>query len=90
MRINLPGIPDSDQNASDSDEKREGDEVFEGDVYHSSELDDAKLEGKRIIVIGSGASGVEAVETALEKGAQGCFMLARDDKVCASHFATVT
>ena len=55
--------------------------MFKGDVLHSSELDNAKLEGKHIIVIGSGASGVEAVETALEKGAKGCIMLARDDKV---------
>ncbi|KAH9923398.1 uncharacterized protein BXZ73DRAFT_79469 [Epithele typhae] len=31
-------------------------------------------------VIGSGASGVEAVETALAKGATGCVMLTRNDK----------
>ena len=83
-RIKFPGLPDSDSDPSGSeDEKREGeeDEVFKGDVLHSSELDNAKLEGKHIIVIGSGASGVEAVETALEKGAKGCIMLARDDKV---------
>ena len=83
-RIEFPGLPDSHSDASGpDDEKREGeeDEVFKGDVLHSSELDNAKLEGKHIIVIGSGASGVEAVETALEKGAKGCVMLARDDKV---------
>lgn len=33
-----------------------------------------------MVVIGSGASGVEAVETALTKGAKHCVMIARDDK----------
>ncbi|KAH9895874.1 FAD/NAD-P-binding domain-containing protein [Cubamyces lactineus] len=86
MRINFPGLPSSDESdASDSDKggKHEGNqegELFEGDVIHSSELDNAQLEGKRILIIGSGASGVEAVETALDKGATGCTMIARDDK----------
>lgn len=56
-------------------------EVFGGSVLHSSELDTAELEGKRVVVIGSGASGVEAVETALARRAQGCVIVARDDKV---------
>ena len=83
-RIKFPGLPSSGEGDSDSGEdgKHQGkEEVFEGDVFHSSELDDAPLEGQRIIVIGSGASGVEAVETALSKGATGCVMIARDDKV---------
>jgi len=37
---------------------------------------------KAIVVIGSGASGVEAVETALARGAAHCIMVAKDDKVC--------
>ncbi|KAI0313794.1 FAD/NAD-P-binding domain-containing protein [Amylostereum chailletii] len=56
------------------------DDVFEGTVLHSSQLDDAPLEGKTIVVVGSGASGVEAVETALEYGAKTLTMIARDDK----------
>ncbi|KAI0942707.1 hypothetical protein AcW1_003266 [Taiwanofungus camphoratus] len=66
----------------EGDEGEEGDdgEVFGGSVLHSSELDTAELEGKRVVVIGSGASGVEAVETALARGAQGCVIVARDDK----------
>ncbi|KAI0759240.1 FAD/NAD-P-binding domain-containing protein [Trametes elegans] len=83
MRIKFPGLPSSEEGESDSWKggKHQGkEEVFEGDVLHSSELDDALLEGKRIIVVGSGASGVEAVETALSKGATGCVMIARDDK----------
>ncbi|KAI0821751.1 FAD/NAD-P-binding domain-containing protein [Trametes gibbosa] len=86
MRIKFPGLPspdEADDNHGGRDGKHEGKEeceVFEGDVIHSSELDDAQLEGMRILVIGSGASGVEAVETALSKGAEQCTMVARDDK----------
>ncbi|RDX45747.1 FAD/NAD-P-binding domain-containing protein [Lentinus brumalis] len=83
MRIKFPGMPQHDDNTSDhGSEKHEGDneEVFQGEVIHSSELDNAQLEGKNIVVIGSGASGVEAVETALEQGAKHCTILARDDK----------
>ncbi len=84
MRIKFPGMPQHDDNTSDpGSEKHEGDneEIFQGEVIHSSELDNAQLEGKNIVVIGSGASGVEAVETALEQGAKHCTILARDDKV---------
>ncbi|KDQ63491.1 hypothetical protein JAAARDRAFT_202926 [Jaapia argillacea MUCL 33604] len=63
----------------DSPDEYEG-QVYGGVVLHSSELDDADLEGKNVVVVGSGASGVEAVETALGKGAKGTVMLARDDK----------
>ncbi|KAH9840185.1 FAD/NAD-P-binding domain-containing protein [Rhodofomes roseus] len=67
--------------AEDKQEEGEGDgETFAGTLLHSSELDDAQLAGKRVVVIGSGASGVEAVETALARGAQGCVMVARQDK----------
>ena len=103
-KVNFPGMPkepsDSpkqDENAISDEEKEEGDnekheedeEVFEGLVVHSSELDNVDLEGKKVVVIGSGASGVEAVETALDRGAKGArrgeesngvIMLARDDK----------
>jgi NADPH-dependent glutamate synthase beta subunit-like oxidoreductase len=57
-------------------------EVFRGLVLHSSELDSAEgLDGKTVIVIGSGASGVEAAETALARGAKKAVVIARDDKV---------
>lgn len=84
QRIAFPGLPHHDDNTSEDDGggKHEGsEEVFEGEVFHSSELDDAPLEGKRVIVIGSGASGVEAVETAMSRGARQCVMLSRQDKV---------
>ncbi|EIW74200.1 flavin-binding monooxygenase-like protein [Coniophora puteana RWD-64-598 SS2] len=57
-------------------------EGFEGPVLHSSELDHVTADmvrGKTVLVVGSGASGVEAVETMLERGAGRCVMLARSD-----------
>ena len=56
-------------------------DIFQGPILHSSQLDreDApSFEGKRIVVVGGGAS---AVEFALAQGASSCVMLARDDKV---------
>lgn len=65
--------------------KKETDhDVYRGPILHSSQLDSAEvseLDGKTVVVIGSGASGVEAVETALARGAGKCIMVARDDKV---------
>jgi cation diffusion facilitator CzcD-associated flavoprotein CzcO len=58
--------------------------AFQGTVLHSSQLDKVskdELRGKSVVIIGSGASGVEAAETALNRGANHCIMLARDDKV---------
>ena len=61
--------------------EQNGEETFAGMLLHSSELDDAQLAGKRVVVIGSGASGVEAVETALARGAKDTIIIARQDKV---------
>jgi dimethylaniline monooxygenase (N-oxide forming) len=58
----------------------DGIDFFGGKTYHSSELDDADLEGKKVVIIGSGASGVEAAELAVEKQAQSVNLIARDDK----------
>ncbi|KAJ8516717.1 hypothetical protein ONZ45_g6002 [Pleurotus djamor] len=59
--------------------------VFKRPIIHSSQLDSVdggQLEGKRIVVIGSGASGVEAVESALDRCGKGgqVWMIARSDK----------
>lgn len=70
-----PGEP-ADEGDEDEDE-----EVYEGQLMHSSELDDKDVKGKTVVVVGSGASGVEAVETALDRGAKEAIMIARDDKV---------
>ncbi|KAH9942799.1 FAD/NAD(P)-binding domain-containing protein [Amylocystis lapponica] len=85
-RISFPGIPQANEDgSSDHDgEKTSGEQdTFRGKVLHSSELDGADLEGRRVVVIGSGASGVEAVEAALARGAQGCVIVARADKAAA-------
>lgn len=78
--------PRKDHASSSKSVTREsGRDVFtKGPVLHSSELDtleEDKVKGKTIVVIGSGASGVESVETALAKGAKHTIMVARDDKV---------
>jgi len=77
-------MPDATRRRSeDEGGKHSGEHVFKGKVLHSSELDQLQpndLDGQTVAVIGSGASGVEAVETALAKGAKNTFMFARDDK----------
>ncbi|KWU44702.1 FAD/NAD(P)-binding domain-containing protein [Rhodotorula sp. JG-1b] len=58
----------------------EGQDDFAGQVIHSSQLDEAELEGKEVVIIGSGASGVESAELAVSKGAKSIDVLARSDK----------
>ncbi|KAH7914898.1 hypothetical protein BJ138DRAFT_1055951 [Hygrophoropsis aurantiaca] len=71
------------ENSNLKTEGGERDNVFSGPILHSSQLDNATpdlLRKTTIAVIGSGASAVEAVETALERGAERCVVLAREDK----------
>ncbi|KDN48464.1 FAD/NAD(P)-binding domain-containing protein [Tilletiaria anomala UBC 951] len=58
----------------------EGQENFQGQIVHSSQLDDVELHDKKVIIIGGGASGVEALELAIEKNAKTATILARSDK----------
>ncbi|KAK4056269.1 hypothetical protein OIO90_002712 [Microbotryomycetes sp. JL221] len=60
--------------------KFEGQDDFKGKILHSSQLDNAELKGKKVVIVGSGASGVEAAELAVEKRASKIVVLARDDK----------
>jgi thioredoxin reductase len=57
-------------------------EKFEGIIVHSSELtaDQIDAKGKRILVVGGGASAVEAVEFAVKTGAASTTILSRSDK----------
>lgn len=57
-----------------------GHDKFSGEILHSSQLDDAELEGKTVVVVGSGASGVEAAELCVAKKAKQAVVLARHDK----------
>lgn len=39
-----------------------GQDKFKGEIYHSSQLDGKDVKGKRVLIIGGGASAVEALE----------------------------
>lgn len=60
--------------------KFKGQKSFKGQIFHSSQLDHADLTNKRVIIIGSGASGVESAELAVSREAQSVKVLARKDK----------
>ncbi|WAR62037.1 hypothetical protein PtB15_14B131 [Puccinia triticina] len=46
----------------------QGREGFQGKMIHSSELDQIEWPGKRVVVLGGGASAVEALELAVQSG----------------------
>jgi cation diffusion facilitator CzcD-associated flavoprotein CzcO len=59
-----------------------GQEKFQGPIYHSSDLDgreeDAK--GKKVLVVGGGASAIEAMEFVEHAKAKKTYILARSEK----------
>ncbi|KUI55900.1 Baeyer-Villiger monooxygenase [Cytospora mali] len=57
-----------------------GVDKFRGRVLHSSELTGKNAKGKKMVVIGGGASAVEALEFASEEEAAKVYILARSDK----------
>lgn len=57
-----------------------GQDQFKGEVYHSSDLTGKDAKGKKIAIIGGGASAVEALEFAAAKGARKTAILSRSDK----------
>lgn len=57
-----------------------GAEAFRGEMYHSSRLDGKDARGKKVLIVGGGASAVEALEWAVETGASEIKVLARSDK----------
>ena len=57
-----------------------GQESFKGEVYHSSKLDGKTAQGKKVLIIGGGASAVEALEFVVHTGAKSTSVLARSDK----------
>ncbi|KAF7945189.1 hypothetical protein EAE96_009968 [Botrytis aclada] len=57
-----------------------GMDKFKGEIYHSSDLTGKDAKGKKIIVIGGGASAVEALEFATHEEAAEATILARSDK----------
>lgn len=57
-------------------------EKFMGKIVHSSQLDGIELKDKKVVIVGGGASGIEALELAVAKGADKPTILARSDKWC--------
>jgi cation diffusion facilitator CzcD-associated flavoprotein CzcO len=57
-----------------------GQDKFRGEIYHSSSLTGKQAKGKTMIVIGGGASAVEALEFAAHEDAAKTYILARSDK----------
>ncbi|RPB12800.1 FAD/NAD(P)-binding domain-containing protein [Morchella conica CCBAS932] len=58
----------------------EGQWRFQGQMVHSSELEGVEMEGRKVVVLGGGASAVEALECALNRGAESVSLLSRSDK----------
>jgi len=52
-------------------------DCFKGQVIHSAELDRKSIKGKRVLIVGGGASAVEALEFACDNGAESVKVLAR-------------
>ena len=57
-----------------------GQEKFQGEIYHSSHLDGKDAAGKKVIIIGGGASAVEALEFVASSSALKTAVLARSEK----------
>lgn len=57
-----------------------GSESFQGEMLHSSKLDSTTAKDKKILIIGGGASAVEALEWAVNTGAKKISVLARSEK----------
>lgn len=53
---------------------------FKGQVYHSSKLDGKDVKDKKVLVVGGGASAIEALEFAVKSGAAEIDVLSRSDK----------
>lgn len=57
-----------------------GQEVFKGDIFHSSQLDGKSAKGKKVLIIGGGASAVEGLEFVVHTDAAETNVLSRSDK----------
>lgn len=57
-----------------------GQEKFKGQIYHSSDLDGKEAKGKKVLIIGGGASAIEAMEFVEQSQARKAYILARSEK----------
>lgn len=57
-----------------------GQENFKGPIFHSSQLDGKDAKDKNVLVIGGGASAIEALEFTVASEAKKTYVLARSEK----------
>ncbi|KAI5367686.1 putative FAD/NAD(P)-binding domain superfamily, NAD(P)-binding domain superfamily [Septoria linicola] len=59
-----------------------GQENYQGKIFHSSQLDgkESDTKGKKVLVIGGGASAIEAMEFTTAAGAEKTYILSRSEK----------
>lgn len=57
-----------------------GQEKFRGKIYHSSELDGKDVKDKTVLIIGGGASAIEAMEFTTKEKAKKAKILSRSEK----------
>lgn len=57
-----------------------GQEKFKGPIYHSSELDGKEAKGKKVLIVGGGASAIEALEFVAHDQAKKAYVLSRSEK----------
>ena len=55
-------------------------EAFKGEIFHSSKLDGKTASGKKVLIVGGGASAVEALEFVVHTDAASTAVLARSEK----------
>lgn len=55
-------------------------EAFKGEIFHSSKLEGKTAAGKKVLIIGGGASAVEALEFVVHTDAASTSVLARSEK----------
>ncbi|KAF1816321.1 FAD/NAD(P)-binding domain-containing protein [Eremomyces bilateralis CBS 781.70] len=55
----------------------DGQEDFKGEVHHSSQLDGKSAKGKKVLIVGGGASAIEALEFVAAEGAEQAYILSR-------------
>jgi hypothetical protein len=58
----------------------QGQEKYKGEIHHSSQLDGVDAKGKNVLIIGGGASAVEALEFVAASDAEEAHVLARSEK----------
>lgn len=60
-----------------------GQEKFKGEIFHSSQLGGKSAKGKKVVIIGGGASAVEALEFVDREEAEQTSVLARVSSFCS-------